>query len=256
MRRPAYDGAATPGPESGSKGADPFDKSFLNFSQTLVWVCRRDPLLVREGDFPCPSSAHEVTLTQVEWHTLRYLERVITWKGERVRTGKAKLRNAVNAVLEALARGQLHSTGVPDGVGDREEIATWRWADLLLSLPQCRAYRAYGGGTVWCDLRVSSAEVLSLWPPEPSVIDDGSACEAGRLTTIHEASKLRLFLREEAECWYQQRVKECQEKGLRPSRGEDEQEGQDRGYSRERVRKLRSKYAPSEWQKAGKPPRH
>jgi hypothetical protein len=68
-----------------------------------------------------------------------WLENVVVWKGEHVKAGKARLRNAVSAVLKALGSGELRATGLPNGIGDRQEIAKWLWADLELLLLECRA---------------------------------------------------------------------------------------------------------------------
>jgi hypothetical protein len=52
--------------------------------------------------------------------------------------------------------------------------------------------------------------------------------------------------------WYEQRVVECEERNLRPSRSQDEREGMARGYTRDRVRALRGELAPPDWHQVGK----
>lgn len=71
----------------------------------------------------------------------------------------------------------------------------------------------------------------------------------GRIAAILSDSAKQVV---DPDAWYQERVRNCTNRGIIPSRDDDEAWGREVGIKREEIRNLRKKHAPSNWQAAGK----
>jgi hypothetical protein len=187
---------------------------------------------------------------------------------------QAAMNNAVSNFVGLFSAGDLN----PIVLHDDKELAVpddyWRrgFADLTLlsdgrlcglatddeypHLDGCPVVLLREQWEAWKTDPTPRRKEWELWKTAPALskTNDDGAADVRSAQPSPPPNAHKVPTKKQTEDWYKARVKQLQREGVRPSREDDEVAAKEEmGISRPRARELRKRFAPVEWQDAGRP---